>query len=144
MSYLYLPFILQGILMGVDEKIHMDRGLGRWERLGHPLDTLTVLIPMSFIAFYPHTDSNLTAFIVMAVFSCLFITKDEFVHSKECSPFENWLHAVLFVLHPILFLSAAMLWKEDSDFIRYQPIMIFVFMIYQILRWSIPWTQQTK
>ncbi len=144
MSYLYLPFILQGILMGVDEKIHMDRGLGRWERLGHPLDTLTVLVPMSFIAFYPHTDSNLTAFIVMAVFSCLFITKDEFVHSKECSPFENWLHAVLFVLHPILFLSAAMLWKEGSDFIRYQPIMIFVFMIYQILRWSIPWTQQTK
>ena len=144
MSYLYLPFILQGILMGLDEKIHMDRGLGRWERLGHPLDTLTVLVPMSFIAFYPQTDSNLTAFIVMALFSCLFITKDEFVHSKECSPFENWLHAVLFILHPVLFLSAAKLWQEGSDFIRYQPMMILVFMIYQILRWSIPWTQQRK
>ncbi len=146
MSYLYLPFILQGILMGVDEQIHVKRGLGQWERLGHPLDTLTVIIPLTFIAFTPFSEEGLTIYIVMAVFSCLFITKDEFIHSKECSPMENWLHALLFVLHPMIFLSAGVLWKyyPENSFLSYQPVIVFVFMIYQILRWSIPWKQQTK
>ncbi len=146
MSYLYLPFILQGILMGVDEKIHVKRGLGTWERLGHPLDTLTVLVPLSFIAFNKYSPGDLTVYVIMAVFSCLFITKDEFVHSKECSGVENWLHALLFVLHPMIFLSAGVLWKDypESEFLKYQPVVVFVFMIYQILRWSIPWKPQTR
>ncbi len=146
MSYLYLPFIIQGILMGVDEQIHVKRGLGTWERLGHPLDTLTVLIPLSYIAFYRYGEGELTAYIIMAIFSCLFITKDEFVHSKECEPMENWLHALLFVLHPMIFLSAGILWRNypDNEFIKYQPFLVLVFLIYQILRWSIPWKQPTK
>lgn len=146
MSYLYLPFIIQGILMGVDEQIHMKRGLGTWERLGHPLDTLTVLIPLSYIAFHRYGEGELTAYIIMAIFSCLFITKDEFIHSKECGPMENWLHALLFVLHPLIFLSAGILWKyhPENNFIKYQPVLVLIFMIYQIFRWSIPWKQPTK
>ena len=35
--------------------------------------------------------------------------KDEFVHSELCEPAENWLHAVLFILHPICFLSAELI-----------------------------------
>jgi hypothetical protein len=144
--YLYLPFILQGILMGIDENIHEKRGLGLWERLGHPLDTLTVCVPMSYIALNDFTDSSLTVFIILAIFSCLFITKDEFVHSKECSAFENWLHAVLFVLHPIIFLCAGIIWKSvpDSPFLMIQPILIGVFMIYQLIRWSFPWKQRMQ
>jgi hypothetical protein len=141
MSYLYLPFIIQGILMGVDERLHQKRGLSLWEKLGHPLDSLTVFIPLTLAGLRDYSKDRLTVFIVFSVFSCLFITKDEFVHSEECSPFENWLHAVLFVLHPMIFLCTAIIWKyhPTNEFLSLQPLMVGAFMIYQILRWSIPW-----
>jgi hypothetical protein len=41
--FLFIPFALQMCCMAVDEvHFHRQRGLPRWERLGHPLDTLTV------------------------------------------------------------------------------------------------------
>lgn len=146
MSYLYLPFIIQSILMGYDEVLHNKRGLGVWERLGHPLDTLTVFVPLSMIALNNYTESRLTIYIILAVFSCLFITKDEFVHHRECSSVETWIHSVLFVLHPMIFLSSGILWKNDPDnlFLSLQPMMVGVFMMYQILRWSFLWKQPLR
>src|SRR5262245_62756094 len=42
--FLLIPFILQTFCMAVDEfYFHRRRGLPRWERLGHPLDTLAAL-----------------------------------------------------------------------------------------------------
>jgi len=146
MEYLYAPFIIQGLLMGIDEILHKKRGLGLWERLGHPLDTLTVFVAMSFIALNEYSDSRLTIFIILAIFSCIFITKDEIVHSQECGAFENWLHAVLFVLHPVIFFASGIIWKyhPSSDFLVVQAISVGVFMCYQIVKWSIPWKKITK
>ena len=146
MSYLYIPFIIQGILMGVDERIHARRGLGLWERFGHPLDTLTVFVPLSYVAINEYTKNGLTIFIILSVFSCIFITKDEFVHRRECSALECWIHAILFVLHPMIFLCTAILWMNhpENEFIIYQPMAVGIFMIYQIFRWSIPWKQMAR
>jgi hypothetical protein len=145
-TYLFLPFIFQGLIMGIDEHLHMKRNLGLWERIGHPLDTLTVLVPVSYCSVNAFSDSTLLPFILMAIFSCLFITKDEFIHSKECSPLENWLHALLFVLHPLIFLSTGLIWKQypESEFLKYQPFVVGLFMTYQIVRWSIPWKKISK
>jgi hypothetical protein len=42
--YLLIPVALQMLCMTLDEfYFHWQRELPRWERLGHPLDTLTVL-----------------------------------------------------------------------------------------------------
>lgn len=143
---LYLPFILQAVLMGIDERFHAKRGLGLWERLGHPLDTLTVFVPLSYIAINECNQTSLVVFSILGFFSCLFITKDEFVHSQECSPMEQWLHSLLFVLHPMIFLASGILWKfyPEDQFIQFQPVLIGIFMLYQIIRWSIPWKQVTK
>lgn len=146
MSYLYLPFLLQTILMGLDEHIHSKRDLGLWERFGHPLDTLTVFVPISFVAVKDFTDERLTVYVILSVFSCLFITKDEFVHTKVCSGIENWIHSLLFVLHPMIFLCSGLIWKyhPEDEFLTYQAILVGIFMIYQILRWSIRWKQLVR
>ena len=143
MMILYLPFIIQALLMGIDEGLHMKRGLGLWERLGHPLDTLTVFIPLAYIAIREYAPNFLTVFIILAAFSCLFITKDEFVHTAECKGFESWLHSLLFILHPVVFFCAFLLWRDhpEDQFIQFQPLVVGIFMLYQILRWSIPWKQ---
>lgn len=137
----YLPFLLQGILMGIDERLHLKRGLGLWERIGHPLDTISVLVPLLFVALNPYTEQSAYLFLAMAIFSCLFITKDEFVHKDLCSKGECFLHALLFIIHPVIFFCTWMLWKNyPSDaFLLYQPMAVGAFLIYQILRWSIPW-----
>lgn len=141
MNLIYLPFILQGMLMVIDEVLHYKRGLGLWERLGHPLDTLTVFVPLAMVSMNDYSETGLNVFIALGAFSCLFITKDEFVHTKECSSFENWLHSLLFILHPVIFVMTFILWKHhpDNQFIDFQAILIGLFMLYQVIKWSLPW-----
>ncbi len=116
LAWLLLPAALQGLAMFVDEFVfHRKRGLPRWERLGHPLDTLTVASCYGWLVAvppsYPHA---LGVYVGLCAFSCLFITKDEIIHAKVCEPFETWLHAVLFVLHPIVFLGFGMIWFSGA------------------------------
>ena len=143
MNLLYTPFILQGVCMLVDEfYFHEKRGLPLWEKVGHPLDTLTVVLTYSYLLF---GNSNLTVFIILASFSCLFITKDEWIHTEKCSGGEHWLHSLLFVVHPLSFISAYYLVAAgEVSFLKIQTSVIFLFMFYQAIRWSFPWRVQAK
>ena len=142
MVMLILPFVFQGLAMFVDEiYFHRKRGLPLWERIGHPLDTLSVLACYVFIFFNAPTEKNLNIYIGLCVFSCLLVTKDEFVHSEICDPAEQWLHSLLFVLHPVTFLAAALIWKNQNfpQFLAVQPLVILLVMLYQIIYWSFIW-----
>jgi len=147
MSYplhiLVLPAVLQGIVMGFDEGwFHRRRGLPRWERLGHPLDTLTTAACFAWLVSVPaSTAGAVETYIGLSVFSCLFITKDEFVHARVCSPVEHWLHALLFVLHPIVLLSFGWIWWSGGPLwvLEAQLLLTVAFLTYQILYWSIYW-----
>jgi hypothetical protein len=146
--FLYTPFLLQALCMLFDEfYFHRKRGLGWWEKIGHPLDTLTVITCYFFIFFSDYSMNNVLIFSSLSFFSSLFVTKDEFVHSELCEPKENWLHAILFILHPITFLCAGIIWKSEGKenlFILGQIIILFIVLIYQILYWSIPWKKRTS
>lgn len=160
MFYLLLaPFVIQGIVMFVDEfYYHHKRGLPKWEILGHPLDSLTVLACFSFLNFTNYSYENMVVFICLASFSCLFVTKDELIHYKLCSAGEMWLHGLLFVLHPLTFTSAAYIWwlREMpseipihefnllSSVLKYQSSLVVFFMIYQITYWGVPWKKLLK
>jgi hypothetical protein len=140
MSLLYIPFILQGGAMFADEfYFHRKRGLSRWERIGHPLDTITVLMCFVFLLLFPLTQTNFFIYVSLSIFSCLFVTKDEFVHAKECSPLEHWLHAFLFILHPIILGLAGWMWIDgwSSSFLIGQSLLTGIFLIYQIIYWSL-------
>lgn len=140
--FLFAPFALQGAAMFFDEAyFHHKRGLGLWERVGHPLDTITVLLCFLFLYLMPYSEMNLLIYSAMAFFSSVFVTKDEFVHSKECEPAENWLHAVLFILHPICFVSAAIVWMNEisQPFLLIQSLVLFAVLLYQIIYWSFIW-----
>ena len=138
MNILYLPFLLQGFVMFADEFIfHERRGLPKWERWGHPLDTLSVI---STFVYLLYISFHLSAYIGLCIFSCLLITKDEFIHAEKCSRGEHLLHALLFILHPISFLSAYLLFEQgDLWLIRVQFFTMLFFLFYQIFRWSKPW-----
>jgi 2-polyprenyl-6-hydroxyphenyl methylase/3-demethylubiquinone-9 3-methyltransferase len=106
-----LPFGLQGLAMGFDEfGFHRRRIVPRWESWGHALDTLAFLACLSLPLLHAPTPANLRLFAWMAVASCLLITKDEFVHQRLCSGGEHWLHAVLFILHPLVLFATALTW----------------------------------
>lgn len=154
--WLFVPFFLQAILMALDECIfHQKREMPLWEKIGHPLDTLSVLAIYLFIFSTPLSASSLTWFISLSVFSCLLITKDEFVHKHHCSGSEHWLHAVLFVLHPLLLASLGIFWPILHDmptlswfqasmpnkfligsFLRIQCFLTLIFFLYQIIYWN--------
>ena len=138
MKFLYLPFILQGLSMFVDEfYFHEKRGLPKWESIGHPLDTLTVLSCYGYLLW---GNGSTVFYVILCSLSCLFITKDEFVHRQQCSPVEHWLHSLLFILHPVSFLAAYLLMERgESGILQIQFVVIGLFMIYQTFRWSSVW-----
>lgn len=154
-----LPFFLQALAMILDEGVfHLKRGLPKWERIGHPLDTLSTLACMLFVLFIPYSTFALKIYIALAVFSSIFVTKDEFVHKHHCPGTEQWLHALLFTLHPITLASAGLIWpvvhRVDiplwlsswlnnpellSNFLCTQATAMALFFIYQIVYWNFIW-----
>ena len=154
-----LPFALQALAMVFDEGFfHIRRGLPKWERIGHPIDTLSVLICMGFVLFVPFSKGILFLYIGLACLSCLLVTKDEFVHKEHCPAAENWLHALLFSLHPITLASAGFMWPVVQEvevapwisswlsnslalhlFLQMQFAVMSLFFFYQIIFWNILW-----
>ena len=158
--FFYLPFLVQAIAIGIDEiYFHLKRGLPRWERIGHPLDTLSLLISLLFLIFVPYSWAMAKVYLGLALVSCLMVTKDEFIHKHHCPPLEHWLHAILFLNHPILLASAGLLWSASGDgpawlleavsdpslfrpFLTIQAGLAALFMLYQAIYWNFVWKQK--
>ncbi len=142
-ALLLFPAFLQASAMLVDEGwFHRQRGLTRWERIGHPMDTVTAAACYLWMVVIPYKHLHaLPVYIGLACFSSLFITKDEWVHTKFCSARENWLHAILFVLHPMVFAAFAVLWRsgENEWLLHAQLLLTLAFLFYQTLYWSVFW-----
>ncbi|MBI5273137.1 MAG: hypothetical protein HY861_04060 [Chlamydiia bacterium] len=154
-----LPFVLQALTIGFDELwFHCRRGLPKWERIGHPIDTFSVFLCMGYVLFVPFSRGTLIPYCLIAAFSCLLVTKDEFVHKDHCPASENWLHAILFTLHPITLTCAAFIWPVSQGaevslwiatwldqpsslllFLRIQFVTMGLFMLYQIVFWNFIW-----
>jgi hypothetical protein len=136
------PFLLQGLVMTVDEfYCHHRRVLRRWERWGHPIDTLAFAACLAFLLFVPPGDSALWIYGCLSVGSSLLISKDEWQHLELCSGFENWLHAILFIVHPVVLIWAGYLWwSAHPSFALVLPMtltMTLLFMFYQIIYWNV-------
>jgi 2-polyprenyl-6-hydroxyphenyl methylase/3-demethylubiquinone-9 3-methyltransferase len=126
-----VPIVLQGIAMAVDEGVfHRRRGLPRWERIGHPLDTATIALCLVWLL----VAHSLTVYVVLAIGSTLFVTKDEAVHASLCTAGEHWLHSILFALNPIVL---AAFWFASPSVLALQLAIVLAFMAYQIIYWSV-------
>ncbi|HZU85653.1 MAG TPA: hypothetical protein VE987_22155, partial [Polyangiaceae bacterium] len=111
---LVAPVVLQGIAMAIDELwFHRRRRLPRWERIGHPLDTLTVVACYAWLLLVPCSPRAAAGYAALALLSCAFVTKDESVHARVCTSGEHHVHAVLFLLHPVVLASMALLWAAQ-------------------------------
>ncbi|MFN0118924.1 MAG: hypothetical protein ACKV2V_00315 [Blastocatellia bacterium] len=156
--FLLIPFILQGLVMAADELwYHRRREVPRLERLGHPVDTMGMLACLLWLFQGPPTNQSVLVYTGLAILSTLLITKDEFMHARHCRPGEHWLHAVLFILHPVVLLCAGLLWPAlyptsgangfanilysgaETMFLRGQTCLIFLFGIYQLIFWNLIW-----
>ncbi len=138
-TLLLSSFLLQGAILFFDELyFHRKRGLPLWEKFSHPIDSFSVLICYLFLFVSEYNESTLKIFIGLTVLSCLLITKDEFVHKAQAPAAENWLHALLFIVHPVPFIAAGLLWADATEKLSFGLMAVFVllFMLYQIIYWS--------
>jgi 2-polyprenyl-6-hydroxyphenyl methylase/3-demethylubiquinone-9 3-methyltransferase len=147
-----LPFLLQGGLMLIDEGFHMRRGLPAWERWGHPLDTFLAAACFALALLAPVPPFGIGLYAAAAALACLSVTKDEWVHARHCSGTESWLHACLFLLHPVV-LALAGIWAFGAaghglgaaghagfgTFLAIQAALTVAFGIWQIAYWNGPW-----
>ena len=146
------------VVVAADEFwFHRRRGLPRWERYGHPLDTLTVVLSLAWVLFVAPIYSTVAVFVILAVFSCIFVTKDEPVHKRYCSAAEMWLHSILFMLHPMMLTSAGLLWPIiwnrtsgfsnwvvrpegfERSFLSLICFVMALFGLYQLIFWNLLW-----
>lgn len=128
---------LQGILMIIDEGyFHRKRGLPKWEKWGHPLDTLTVIFSFSILSFFSQNSTTEILFWTSFVFSCIFVVKDEIIHYKVCEPGEMLLHGFLFILHPITLYCGYLLWGVEPLLLKMFTFLLLGFFLYQVIYWS--------
>jgi cytochrome bd-type quinol oxidase subunit 2 len=164
MIWLLLPFLVQVLVISIDEfYFHHKRGLPKWERIGHPLDTLSVLLCFLFVLCFSFSSTTLPMYVILALFSCVFVTKDEFIHKECCPASEQWLHAFLFINHPIVLTAAALIWpvidgaslpqwmtgwQMHADLLRkfliVQAVTIGFFLSYQIFYWNVLWKEKDE
>lgn len=156
-----VPFAIQWVAISVDEFIfHYRRPMPQWERIGHPLDTLTVLACYVWIFYVPPGVSTLSAFGALVIGSSLFVTKDEFHHKIHCHSWEHWLHALLFVTHPLALTGLGLAWpafhsphhpflffnQEELNLLKkiilIQAVGTALFFVYQVLYWN--WWQPRR
>ena len=139
---LYFCFCLLGLqilIIMIDEfYFHRKRSLPLWERLGHPIDTSTVILCVGMTIFFPLTSSSSQIYLVLAVISCVMVTKDEFVHHAHCCQKEQWLHALLFIIHPVSLWVYYQFWLHDMvDSLRFIFVSLCLFSLYQYFYWNI-------
>ncbi len=155
-ALIFVPFILQAIVIALDEYVfHIKRGLPKWERVGHPLDTLSVIACFAFVLFVPYEAGNIKYYVMAAIFSCLLVTKDEFVHKHHCPAAEQWLHSILFVNHSVLLTAMGLMWPKIQGqemfgwlppatllipFLWMQTISAGLFFLYQVIYWNFIYT----
>ena len=146
-DFFILPFGVQAFAILVDEFVfHRSRNLPRWERLGHPIDTFSVVLCYLFIFALAPSLQNIYIYSGLCLISCILVTKDEFIHRKVCGGAESWLHAVLFLAHPVTFIVAGIIWQDHAtrvqanDFLwmvlQLQLLAMAGFLFYQILYWN--------
>ncbi len=145
-------FSLQAFLMLFDEfYFHRNRHVPRFERIGHPLDTLSVLLCFCVIAFLQFNLKSILIYLFLSIVSCLLIIKDEGIHKKYAPITEQHLHALLFILHPVILFTLFLCWPSvqsstysifstQSDILKQifyiQFCMTFGFLIYQVVYWN--------
>lgn len=157
-----IPFIVQAVAIGCDEYyFHIKRGLPLWERIGHPIDTFSVLACFLFALLVPYSDLSLKWYIGLSVFSCLMVTKDEWIHKHHCPAAEHWLHALLFLNHPIILTTVGLIWASYSGaagpnwvqqwlykpeplhaMLVMQAIFTGLFFSYQVIYWNFIWKEK--
>lgn len=143
-GWLFVPFGLQGVALAIDEMwFHRRRGLPTWERIGHPIDTALFGACFVWLVTVEPAAAAVGPYVLLAALSCLVITKDEFVHAQLCGPAESWLHALLFVLHPIVLgLAGYAWWSGGHDrWLAFQLAAVVGFFMYQVGFWG-PWKQR--
>lgn len=141
---LLVPPALQALAMAFDELVfHRRRGLPRWERWGHPIDTLSTALCYGWlVSRAPDAPHALAGYVALCVASCLLITKDELVHAQLCEPAEGWLHSVLFVLHPVVFLCFWLLWQAgEGRLVQGALLLTLGVMFYQLVYWIPAWSR---
>jgi 2-polyprenyl-6-hydroxyphenyl methylase/3-demethylubiquinone-9 3-methyltransferase len=136
---LALPLVAaQGALMVLDEGIfHRARGLGEWESWGHAADSAAFAAALALPAYCAPTAPAGYLYAAGALVSTLLVTKDEWIHARECGGAEQWLHALLFALHPCVLLAVGALWArgEGSILRACLPPAVLCLTIYQWLYW---------
>lgn len=137
LAYVMLMLLLvQGVAMLVDEfHFHLRRGLGAWERIGHPIDSLVFALALILLLHSGWTVVSVS----VAILSALIVTKDEWVHRQEAPAAEQWLHSILFLLHALILWIAGE-WGAEGALSAQQIAIIvtpiFLFIAYQILYWN--------
>lgn len=140
---------IQAVAILADEAFfHRHRALPLWERIGHPLDTFSMLVCLMIPVFFSPHRLSILAFGGLGLVSCLLVTKDEHVHAQHCHWKEHWLHALLFLVHPVALIAIGSVWMRAGAHAWFRPVLIAqtvlmsVFLSYQIIYWNFLWQKQ--
>ncbi|UPT75115.1 MAG: bifunctional 2-polyprenyl-6-hydroxyphenol methylase/3-demethylubiquinol 3-O-methyltransferase UbiG [Elusimicrobiota bacterium] len=139
MTAFALPLVAaQAVLMLVDEAVfHRSRRLGAWESWGHVADSAAFALVMLIPAFLDPAPETARLYAAGVIASTILVTKDQWIHARECGGNEHWVHAALFALHPCVMIAVGALWfaGEGAALRLALPFAVFGLSAYQWAYW---------
>ena len=128
----------QSGLMLVDERVfHRLRGLDARESWGHVADSVVFAGALAPAALLAPARGAAALYALLAFVSTLLVTKDEWIHTRECQAAENWVHALMFSLHPCVLIAVGALWArgEGGALRAGLPLAVVAYAFFQWFYW---------
>ena len=128
----------QAALMVADEwAFHRVRVLGKWESWGHVADSVAFASVLVLPALAAPEGAALGWYVAAGAASTVMVAKDQWIHARECTGSEHWVHALLFSLHPAVLIAVGALWArgEGAEARAFLPLVVLGFSVYQYAYW---------
>ena len=98
-------------LYAADELVfHRKRGLHPTARWGHPTDLLLLAACAAYTLIVPYGDLTKIPFGILALFALISPLKDERLHAGKTDGSEQLVHAIRYMLQPLVIIMLGGLW----------------------------------
>lgn len=112
--FITLTTIIHGSLLLYDEYvIHKERGLTKREITGGIIDGFLYIATIAVTIFTSYSEQLAFLYISLATLSCLSIVFHELYYPDKIRKTERIIHALLYIIHPLILFAFYESWKSD-------------------------------
>ncbi len=112
--FISITTIFHAFAFAYDEYVlNKRRDLSQGEINSALIDGIIYLSTVAFTIFTTYSDVLGSLYVFLASCSCISIIKNEYFYPNNLPKIERIIHAILYILHPLILYAFYLSWKEN-------------------------------